>query len=123
MDVPRNLPDEIIKEIITLKGVVGLNFIRRFIGDRKEYFLDHIEHFLDIGGKDTLCLGADFYGGMNISPHLIPGISFPIFQDKLEDASCYPYFVTLLEKRFKNGQIEQICSENAFSFMRGLGLL
>lgn len=123
MNVPRNLPDEIIKEIVTMGGVIGMNFIRRFVGDRKEDFLDHVEHFLGLRGEDSLSLGADFYGGMNIPPHLIPGVSFPVFQKELEDASCYLYFVSLLEKRFNRNLIEKICSQNALSFIRNLGLI
>ena len=32
-NVPRNLPDDLVKEILRRKGIIGLNFIRHFIGE------------------------------------------------------------------------------------------
>ena len=47
---PRNLPDEIAKEIIKRKGIIGLNFIAKFIGPDMKAFPNT--------STGCLCLGA-----------------------------------------------------------------
>jgi membrane dipeptidase len=59
---PRNLPDEIAKEVIKRNGVIGLNFIRYLVGQESpRFFVRHIEHLLKLGGEKNICLGADFF--------------------------------------------------------------
>lgn len=61
---PRNLKDEQIKIIIERKGLIGLNFYNKFLGDGNsvQKLLAHAEHILLLGGEDVLCLGSDFDG-------------------------------------------------------------
>lgn len=70
-DHPRNLSDDQFRAIRDMGGLVGLNFYRSFITDRDtaatgEVTFDelaaHAEHFLDLGGEDTLALGSDWDG-------------------------------------------------------------
>ena len=79
-DCPHNLPDDLAREIIRRGGMIGINFVRHFIGDRPEDFLEHIHHGIALGAENSLSLGADFYGGVEISIHILPERSFPIFQ-------------------------------------------
>jgi len=58
-DVPRNLPDEFVKEIFNRQGVIGINFVKEFVGPNG--FSPHIEHGLKLGGENHLCFGADFF--------------------------------------------------------------
>jgi len=48
------LPDELTKELIKRGAVIGLNFVRHFIGDNPEDFLEHIEHAFKLGAEDAL---------------------------------------------------------------------
>lgn len=57
-NMPRNLPDEIAKEIFNREGVIGINFVRKFVGPG---IVKHIEYGLNLIGEDNLCFGADFY--------------------------------------------------------------
>lgn len=61
---PRNLKDEQIKIIIERKGLIGLNFYNKFLGDGNsvQKLFDHAKHILLLGGTDVLCLGSDFDG-------------------------------------------------------------
>ncbi len=80
--VARNLPDELVKEIFHRKGVIGLNFVRDFVGADPNNFARHLEHGLKLGGAQNLCLGADFYFGGDVSPafrKLPEQIFFPAF--------------------------------------------
>ncbi|MCL2068449.1 MAG: dipeptidase [Oscillospiraceae bacterium] len=64
---PRNLTDDMFREIVRRGGLVGINYYDHFIregggssdaGD----LLRHIHHFLELGGEDVLALGSDFDG-------------------------------------------------------------
>lgn len=60
---PRNLTDDMFRAIRETGGVVGINLYRNFVGDdQMETLLRHIEHFLDLGGEKTVCIGADLDG-------------------------------------------------------------
>lgn len=109
-DHPRNLPDPFAKEIIARKGVIGINFVRHFVGDYPEDFLNHIHHGIALGGEETLALGADFFGGIPI-----PAIEHlqPFYQESFSNSGCYPAFIDLLESRFSKDQIQKIANGNA----------
>ena len=63
----RNLSDEQFVSIVKKQGIVGLNFHREFLSVNSEKasltdVLKHTEHFLSLGGENTLCIGSDFDG-------------------------------------------------------------
>ena len=58
----RNLPDDIAKEIIKRKGLIGINFLRAFLNDKNpEAIFDHIAYGVSLGASKSLCFGADFF--------------------------------------------------------------
>ena len=59
--VPRNLPDEIAREIFRRGGVVGLNLYHYFIGADEGFLPKHIAHWLELGGEQHIALGTDFF--------------------------------------------------------------
>ncbi len=112
-DVPRNLPDDIAREIIKRGGVIGIVFVRRFLGDTPEDFLAHINHGISLGGESALCIGADFYGGIEDITASIPGILHPTFQPAFANSSCYPDFIKILPPHLR----DKITHQNALHFM------
>jgi membrane dipeptidase len=60
-DVPRNIPDEIAEQIVERGGVIGLNCIKRFVGNGIEVYLKHIEHSLNHNWQGSIAIGADFF--------------------------------------------------------------
>ena len=59
----RNLTDDQFRAIRDSGGVVGLNLYRPFVGgDTMDDLVRHVEHFLDLGGEKTLCMGGDLDG-------------------------------------------------------------
>lgn len=63
----RNLTDDMFREIVKRKGIVGLNYTKGFIReDGKNGTVDdllrHVHHFLRLGGENALALGSDFDG-------------------------------------------------------------
>lgn len=56
----RNLTDEQIRAVADGGGLIGVNFVREFIGEAG--ILAHIVHLWKTGGEDVLALGSDFDG-------------------------------------------------------------
>lgn len=74
----RNLTDGQFLEIMRRGGVVGINFYPPFLTDGKadiDTVLSHIEHFMSLGGEESIGLGSDFDGidaapqGLECSAH------------------------------------------------------
>ncbi len=83
-NVPRNLTDEMYKEICKTGGTAGINLYSDFVGENPtiDSVCDHIFHFLQLAGDDRhISLGADFDG----CDKLPDGISGVQDYDKLAD--------------------------------------
>jgi membrane dipeptidase len=62
-DHHRNLSDEQLRGIAENGGVVGVNFLAAFIGDREatiERVVDHYEHIAEVAGIEHVGVGPDF---------------------------------------------------------------
>ncbi|EOH95492.1 dipeptidase [Enterococcus pallens] len=65
---PRNLSDELIHGIAERGGVIGMNYYEAFIrppGSQQSLaagLINHIKHFIQIGGIECVGLGSDFDG-------------------------------------------------------------
>ena len=64
-DLPRNLSDEQFSYIVAIQGLVGLSLYKGHIANEPTLngLFAHVEHYLSLGGEDTVALGADFDGG------------------------------------------------------------
>lgn len=86
---PRNLRDYQFEMVKKSGGIVGLSFCAYHLSNKEKGLCDtddimcHIEHYLSLGGKEILCIGADFDGaGM---PRGIDGIqSIPELYRRVE---------------------------------------
>ncbi len=91
----RNLPDYLAKEIFRRNGIIGMNFVRYFIGkDSTDNFVRQLEHGFKLGGQNQICFGADFFFGDDVSAvHRKPPevLFFPDF----DNSSCYPRVLEL----------------------------
>lgn len=65
----RNLTDEMIRILADKGGVSGINFGPSFLNadtncqdSTKELIVEHIKHFINVGGEDCVALGSDFDG-------------------------------------------------------------
>ena len=98
----RNLTDEQFKAIRDRKGVCGINFYPPFLcsGDATlDDVVNHIEHFMSLGGEDCIGLGSDFDG--------IPTAV------EWKDAAGMDYLLDGMEKAgFTERECDKICREN-----------
>jgi len=60
----RNLTDKQFVAIMRSGGVAGINLFRLFLGGEADMdrVVAHMEHFLALGGKKSIAIGADFDG-------------------------------------------------------------
>lgn len=121
-DAERNLPDELIKEIFKRDGIVGINFMRKFIGKESIHgFSDHLDHLFKLGGEDRVVMGADFfYGQDKKSPYYTP--IEEQYHPECRNASCYPTVINLWRDRLKlsDEQLNKVAHGNAARFFKAL---
>lgn len=124
VNAPRNLPDEFAKEIILRGGVIGLNFVRKFIGTPAPLaFLQQIEYAAKLGGLNALCMGADFFyeGDFHLMQKI--GEHFPFFHDKYDSSACYPLLFKELSNQIESEVLEKIAFKNCATFFTKMSQL
>lgn len=116
-DKNRNLPDELAKEIIRRKGLIGLNFIRNCVDETNpEKLYEHIQYGLDLGGEETIAYGADFFYCKN---H--PDKSrYPFFFAGYDDATAMNTINNRIERDFSPEIMEKISYKNALKFIESI---
>lgn len=105
---PRNLPDEVISEIISRRGWMGLVFQSAFLSSSVpssfEDLARHIDHVIALGGGDSLGFGSDFDGGIT------PPVG-------LENASHYSELSDWLCARYGTEMAQKLLSDNFHNFL------
>ena len=112
----RNLTDDMFMQIKSVKGIVGLNFCCEHLEDTDIKNADitsiirHLEHYLELGGENTVCLGCDF-DGIESLPNGITGV-----------ISLHSLYEELKKINYADTLIENIFYNNAHSFFERCGL-
>ena len=105
---PRNLTDAQFAEIRDRGGIVGLNYCCLFLSDSGEPTFDdisrHIDHWLELGGENTIALGSDF-DGCDTPACIATAREMPSFQEQLV-------------RRFGDDITRALCYDNALAFFR-----
>lgn len=116
---PRNLPDELVQEIVKRKGLIGLNFVKYFINPEKaDDFYSHLEYALKLGAENHIAFGADFF-----ADELHPETEkFPFFFDELCDATVYPSVAEKVKNRFGEEVSCKFSSRNVLNYFENLNL-
>ena len=113
----RNLPDELAKEVIRRKGLIGLNFIKDYVDmENPDRIYEHIRYGLDLGGENSIAYGADYFYWKDhpeTSRH-------PFFFPEHSNASGYPAINKEIEKRFSSELAEKISHRNALNFIENM---
>lgn len=126
VDIPRNVPDEVLSLLAKNGGVCMVAFVSDFVSDefaqwfsdkdRKEpgmppivtveHVADHVEHIRKVAGIDHVGIGADFDGATDM----------PI---GLNNVSTYPLLMdTLTNRGWSLPELEQLCSGNILRVLR-----
>ncbi len=97
----RNLRDSHAKCVAKLGGIIGISLYPPHLrGERADIsdIIRHIQHYLNLCGKDAVCLGCDF-DGIDSTPDNINDISGLVF---LYDALCTTFGTDIAECIFYN---------------------
>lgn len=108
----RNLTDEQFLFLKNNGGVVGINVYPPFVNlcEKANIYdlIKHIEHFLSIGGENTIALGCDF-DGIDCAT-----IGF-------EDSSMYESFANeLLKLNYSQELVEKIMGKNMIKYIKSV---
>lgn len=113
----RNLPDQLAKEIIKRGGLIGVNFLRAFVNnDNPNALYDHINHGINLGGKNSICFGADYFATGNHPDQS----RIPFYFNEHKDASCYPSIIDEIAQQVSPEVVESISSKNVINYLNKL---
>lgn len=119
---PRNLPDDLAKEIIRRKGLIGLNLFAPFIHDTDpSALLRHVEYGLELGAENALCFGADFFCDLDFPDFLRKKYQRSnAFYSGFDNSSVYPTLLDLFSRNLnlKEQQLLKIANQNALGFLK-----
>lgn len=115
---PRNVPDDVLRLVKEVGGVVMVNFYAGFLrDDYKEHnatvadVVAHINHIRSVAGVDHIGIGAD-YNGIDVTPV------------GLEDVSHYPeVFAALIEDNtfeWTDEDLAKVAGKNLISVFRSV---
>ena len=109
----RNLPDDIAKELIKRKGLIGMVFYTSFL-ESPDNLISMIEHGLKLGGEEALAFGADYFCLDDLFSLLHHGGGF---FDEMADSSCYPKVIESISELFDKELLSSIACKNALDFL------
>ena len=116
---PRNVPDEILRQVTPNNGIVMVNFYNYFLNCDNPDCLSwndcpasvydvaaHIQHIREVAGVDHVGIGADFCG-VTLTP------------TNAEDVSKYPMvFAVLLEQGWTEEELGKLASGNLIRVLK-----
>lgn len=126
VDVPRNVPDDVLSLLAKNGGVCMVAFLSDFVSEEfvqwdknkdskapgvppivtVEHVADHVEHIREVAGIDHVGIGADFDGATN----------FPV---GLDNVSTYPLLMdTLTNRGWSAPELEKLGSGNILRVLR-----
>ncbi|MDX5437195.1 MAG: membrane dipeptidase [Pontibacter sp.] len=114
-DHNRNLPDELAQEVIRRNGLIGMNFLRHFLhAEDPESLIHHIMYGLELGAKDAICFGADYF---YFADHPDPE-RFPFYHTEHEQAGAsYNFILEQLRQKLPQEQLQRLAYGNAQRFI------
>ncbi len=113
----RNLPTELAQEILERGGIIGLNWIKSFIGRKQEDYFKHLEYAMSLGAEHQLCMGTDLFYFQQ--PEDKPNLNF---FEPYQNASDYVNFIEDLKAHdiLKERQLENFTKNNLLNFLERL---
>ncbi|MBO5715119.1 MAG: membrane dipeptidase [Clostridia bacterium] len=105
----RNLQDEDFKRINEIHGLVGINLCPEHLSSKSSAnifdILNHIEHYLSLGGENTIAMGGD-----------LDGTNLPDGFSGVED--IYKIADEMQKLNYSEELINKIMYKNAFDFFK-----
>ncbi len=114
----RNLPNELVQEIVRRNGLIGINFLRSFLNnDKPDAVLDHIMYGIENGASNAICFGADYF--YTADEKDLSRLPF-YFPDLVHAGVSYSYILNQLQQSLTQAQLEKLAFGNAQTFINRL---
>ncbi|MFC6996459.1 dipeptidase [Rufibacter roseus] len=114
-DNPRNLPNELVQEVVRRKGLIGMNFLKKFTHpEQPEVLLEHISYGLE-HAPQAVCFGADYFQEAEITGDWVSN-----FHEEHQNASKYPEILQRLSQRYSTAELADLSHQNALRFLERL---
>ncbi|MCI8992564.1 MAG: membrane dipeptidase [Eubacterium sp.] len=95
----RNLTDDMIQKLAEKGGVAGINFAPYFVDPKEkdpvcsiELLIEHIRHFIRVGGEECVGIGTDF-DGMEGNLEIDGCEKMPMLFERMADAGISPRMI------------------------------
>ncbi len=113
----RNLPDEIAQELLERGGIIGLNWIKGFLGNKKESYFEHLAYGLSLKAEHQICMGSDLF--YFEQPEDKPNKNF---FEQYQTATDYPNFIDDLQacNLLNEKQLKNFTKNNALNYLERL---
>lgn len=113
----RNLPDELVQEIVRRGGLIGLNLVKSFINpEDPDYIYRHIDHAVKLGAENHLCFGADFFDDKSHPDQS----RYPFFFDEYGNSTAYSKINEKVTELFSEDFKNKVSHENVLSYFNRL---
>lgn len=112
---PRNLTDEVAREIISRRGIIGLCFLRHLVGATPASVLSHIQYAWSLNAAQNVGLGADFFAEQDLPLDIRHGHFWPELQDP---TSYETLFAWLGRETAAREDLEGLAFRNFLDFAR-----
>jgi membrane dipeptidase len=114
-DNARNLPAELVQEVVRREGLIGMNFLKKFVHPTQPaVLLEHIQYGLEHAPK-AICFGADFFQESGI---MEGGESN--FHPEHRNATRYQEILHELLQQYPAEAVAAISYRNAQAFLQRL---
>jgi len=105
---PRNITDDIAKQIMDTGGVIGICLHSPHLGDSPDVntILKHIDHLISVTSDETICLGCDFDG----TDQLPDGFS--------NQADILTIATAMRRAGYNENTVNKVFFDNAYNFFK-----
>jgi membrane dipeptidase len=114
----RNLPEEIVKEIIARGGLIGMNFYREFVHDSDpDKLYAHIAYGIENGASASLAFGSDFFYSHGMDENEEQDTEEDFFHEHRNSAQ-FPHIIARLESFIPKEFLHCIAYANVHNFLQ-----
>ncbi|NQV02388.1 MAG: membrane dipeptidase [Bacteroidia bacterium] len=120
-DIKRNLPDFKAEAIINDGGIIGLVFLRPFVGKSTPYnFVKQMSYGLKLGAAKSIALGADFFNFYSLPKKYQKMGEDSFFFPQYANSGDYPRLLNLFKKNLKlsDDMTDALAYRNALTFIK-----
>ncbi len=119
-DHARNLPEELVQEIVRRGGLIGMNFYREFIHDTDpDKLFAHILHGIEQGAGAHLAFGSDFFYSAGTDEDEEEDTEEDFFHEHRNSAQ-FPHIISRLSDILPEEQLHRLAYANTYNFLQRL---